>query len=128
MTRGTVLLVGQLDRESELLANRLEREKFALVLSVTERQLVQWCRTNTAQAVFFSRRATRQTVERSLQSIRAHKHMAHIPAILIADTDVAPNLVGVKGIGEVFRLHQITLAEAVRRLVLAIQLTQLARR
>ncbi len=128
MTRGTVLFVGKMDRESELLVSRLKRDAFTVDHCATERQLGVWCRTNTAQAVLFTRLTPPFVIKRALAAIRYYKRMQHIPAVLVADTTVAPEQTAIKGLGEVFYLHRITVAEAVRRLLLAIQLTQLARR
>lgn len=128
MTRGTVLLIGRHSRESELFATRLEREHFQVDRCVQEGKVFQWLKKNPVRAILFTPHCSRRLIERIETYVHGQPKTKRLPMILLADQDVLPTHQNIKGIGEAFRFHVIPLAEAVRRLELAIQLSQLAAR
>lgn len=127
MTKGTILFIGPRDREIELLVSRLQKEHFTIAELSDYASVSRWLRQSTPQAVLFTRRCPRKTIESCLSLLRSQRKTRSLPAILVTDGDVPSELTGIKGIGEAFKLHKISLAEALRRLQLAIQLCQLAR-
>jgi DNA-binding response OmpR family regulator len=127
MTRGTILLIGPKAREAELLAARLEKENFSVIHCVNQESVASWLKRGTAQLVLFTHACSRRFVEDVLRRLHGHKRTKHTPAILVTDEEIPEKLQDMKGIGETFRLHRISLAEAIHRLQLAIQLSQLAK-
>lgn len=127
MTRGTVCIIGAKSRESELFVARLEREHFEVVSHVSAARFTTWTRKNVTQAVLVTDRLSKSSVESVVRSTVQRYSSRRIPIILLAHDEVPSALRAIKGVGESFRFHRISVKEALNRLILAIQLTQLAR-
>lgn len=122
MTRGTILIVGPTTREAEVVTKRLEREGFSVDVALTQSKLNRWLKTSRAQAVFFTCSPTAEPTKKMVRQLR-NQYGSRFPLILL--TDDAPAAHDLP-LSETFRLHELPIAHAVRRLLLAIQLSQLA--
>lgn len=127
MTHGTVLVIGPAVREIELLTNRLTKEQFVVERREARASVYGWVAKHQPQAVLVSHHASKSFIQGVVSTLKRSKKTRHTPVILVTNDDVPETLKQVQGVGESFRLHQITLAEAVKRLFLAIKLSHLAR-
>ncbi len=123
MTRGTIALVGPINRETELVCARLEKEAFLVVKLASAAGLRKWLSRNHAQVVLMTGECTKPTVSQTLNLLTTQRKNRYIASMALAGPvfDNKP-----KGLGDVFHLHQIPLAKLVERLRFAIQLCQLA--
>jgi DNA-binding response OmpR family regulator len=126
VTHGTVLIIGGNQREIELLSARMEREHYAVIHVRTEGKINKALKEQKPQAVLISSSLSKPLIERIISQVTVFAKGKSLPTILLADTEVPEPLYGLKGVGEVFRLHTIPLATAMRRLNLAIRLCQVA--
>lgn len=127
MTKGTILFVGPVNRESELLEQRLRREGYQSQWHKTPHTLYSWLKKHHPQAILITGQTPQPKVEQVLRCARALRHTRHVPILCVAADEAPGFLLKIKGIGETLKLHSISLAEALRRLRLAIELSQLAR-
>ncbi len=127
MTRGTVVIIGRKNREIELLKSRLEKEKYGVELVTPDQRALQWLSANVAQAVLCTDTCTRSVFLRVQTVMKRHRSYRYVPLLVVTEDAVADDIETTDRVGEVLRLHRITLAEAIRRLRRAIQLTQLAK-
>ncbi|HEY1074220.1 MAG TPA: hypothetical protein VGE59_00770, partial [Patescibacteria group bacterium] len=86
-----------------------------------------WLRRETPQAVLISARLSQSNIEQVARTLRLKYPTRRIPLIVVANDEVPNSLLAIKGVGEAFCLHRISLREALDRLTLAIQLTQISR-
>jgi hypothetical protein len=122
--RGAVLLIGNNNRATELFAKRMEQEYFSVTLLSPQENIFGWLKKNIPQAILCTHACDMRLVAKLTQIVNRNKRLNRCPVIYVTDTDVSDSIVAIKGLGEVFRLHQIPLKEAVARLSLAIQLKQ----
>lgn len=127
MTHGTIALIGPASRETELFVARLEKDRYGVVALPNLAAASKWLTSNSTQAVLFSEKCTRRTIEQLVAKLNSSKRNRFVPAIILAQDELPANLKDIAGIGESFRLHTIPLTKAVARLRLAVQLTQMAR-
>lgn len=123
--QGVVALIGAHRREEELLAKRLERDGFEVVQPKPRESLARFLTQNHVRAILVSSASQRRIGEQAAQWVRQRLSRERIPLIVVASDDVAEVPKHLSGAGEIFRLHDISLAEAVRRLTLAMKLCQL---
>jgi DNA-binding NtrC family response regulator len=126
MNGGTIIFVGQISREAELLLARLKHEEFEVVTVPHAAGLSKAIKLGGIQAILVSNRLNKRQVRGVIQTKRANNRTRFIPVIIIAEYDEPTELQKVLGVGEIFRLHIIPLRDAVERLKLAIKLCQLS--
>ena len=127
MTRGTIFLIGPGRREIDLFRRRLEKENFTVVACPAPAHITRAMRQAQPQAVLIRDKTPRTQIEAVVGKFHNAPKTRHMPCIIIADDTLPSGLKKMPGIGEALRLHEISLAEALRRLRLAIRLSQLAR-
>lgn len=125
MTRGTIVLIGPKVREVDLFMDRLERDGFYVSYFSAGKNLGTWLHKNRAQAVLFTAHCDRKIVERVTSKLKTNGKLRFTPALVVSDMGVPEWFTKISGLGEVLQLHKITLAQSVKRLGLAIQLSQL---
>ncbi len=124
MIHGTILIVGSKRRELELVATRLENERYTLAhLSVGK--VSTWLRRNRPQAVFFDVGLSRQQIEQVIRLVRSRPNQHRLPFILLGETEVPSTHSNITGIGEFMPLHTLPLAEVINRINFAIEVTEL---
>jgi DNA-binding NtrC family response regulator len=124
MTRGTIAFIGSGGREIELLQARLEKDGYALVCLPISSTVYNKIRKVQPQAVLVTDRCSKGLVEGIVAATKKFK--TKIPVIMVTNDLPLEPFYTFKGLGEVWRLHSITLAESMRRLRFAIQLCQIA--
>lgn len=127
MTRGTVLIIARDSRELALFQKRLEKERYAVTVVAPSPHALSWMKAHIAQAVICDEHCSPRLVEQVSRAMRRHRTYRFTPLLLLGRDDVPQPLKDVPRTGFVLRLHKITVAEALRRLQLAMQLGQLAR-
>lgn len=123
--RGTILLVGHHDRVIELLTQRLEKEHYSVILTPPQSSVFGQIKAIDPQAVLCSVSLGHRFIEKIARYTRHNKRTRLAPVLLVGESDAPLSLTQIFGVGEVLRLHHIPLAEAIRRLNLAIQLMHL---
>lgn len=119
MTRGTLTYIGPKSREIDLLLTRLEKEGYE-IKKTTATTAVQQIKKHKPLAILASESCSKPQVI-AWANIRIGKTSP--PVILVSHDPV--DIESTPQIGEVWPLHSISLAECVKRLKFALQLTQL---
>lgn len=125
MHRGTVAFVGPKNREIELLIQRLEHEHFLVVPLPAKGSVYRWFGLNSAQAILVGQYVPTQFTKSLTSWLRGAKKTRTSPIIIVGDSAPEESEPLPDGVGERWQLHHLTLAEAVRRLTFAIQVSQL---
>ncbi len=127
MTRGTLTYIGNQTREVDLLLTRLEKEGYEIKKLKPSVTVYGHAIKAKPLAILIGETISQSVLEGICGiATKAGSRGARLPVILVGNDEIDPKLTNTKGLGEVWRLHQISLAEAIKRLRFAIQLTQLA--
>lgn len=124
MTRGTIALVGADGREIALLVARLQKEGYAVARLGPSAAIYGRVARLKPQAVLVTDCCRRATVDGLVARLAGEK--TRPPLIILTNDRPAAALGWARGWGEVWPLHELSLAEVVGRLRFAIELTQLA--
>lgn len=126
MTKGTLAFVGTPTRETDLLLIRLEKEGYHVTRYAASHSVYSRLFKAKPIAIVIAQTTPRQIVTTIIGlAPKGRSSKGRVPIIITAHDQIDPKLAAIKGIGEVWKLHQITLAEVVKRLRFAIQLCQL---
>lgn len=121
--RGTVMVIGKGGKEIDLFVARLKKDGFEVDRTQEKGSSASQVSRTKPQAVFLTEHCSKSTIE-SVAST-AKRFRTKIPVILLSN-DPIDEQTKTKFVGEVFALHAISLAEAMRRLKFAIELCHLA--
>lgn len=127
MTRGTVIILGTQDREIEILRDRLIKEGFGVELAPSLHDFSKLLVHEVPQAVIASHQARPADVKRALGLLCRKRVTKWTPMMIATHEEVPSALQRIRGVGEVWRLHEMPLSKIIPRLKLAIQLSQMAK-
>ncbi len=123
MIRGTVLVIGRRERSLEVMTARLEREGYTVAFLAPDSGVYRWLRRQRPQAVLVSDGWAPRGVARLARWLRAQGKTRYTPLILVTTESGASKMSA--NVGEVFALDSLALAEIVRRLALAVELSEI---
>jgi DNA-binding NtrC family response regulator len=127
MTRGTVVILGTQDREIEILRDRLIKEGFGVESATTGNHFAKLLLKEVPQVLVVSHNTRPADVHRAIGLLRRKPGTKWTPVMIAAHDEVPAALQRIRGVGEIWRLHEMPLSKIVPRLKLAIQLGQLAK-
>lgn len=120
-------MLGTQDREIEILRDRLIKEGFGVELALSPRDFAQRLVHDVPQAVIVSQYTRATDVNRAIGLLRRKAATKWTPMVIAAHDEVPAGLQRIRGVGEVWRLHEMPLSKIIPCLKLAIQLSQLAK-
>lgn len=127
MTRGTLTYIGNQTREIDLLLTRLEKEGYTITKLKPSATIYSRAYKVKPLALLVQETVSRNVIDGICRiAAKSGSQRSRIPVILVGNDEVDPKLTRINGLGEVWKLHQISLAEVVKRLRFAIQICQLA--
>lgn len=125
MTSGTIVMIGTVNREAELLSKRLEREGFTVTHFNHPNQARKWLGQNVCQAVLFSQRVSANVIKNTINMVLSIKRNRWVPFLVITESDMPLALQNIPNLGEALPLHSIPISQAIARLQRAVQLSQM---
>ena len=127
MTRGNLSYIGPTTREIELLLARLTKEGYEVERYRVSAFVYGHAFKAKPLAVLVSDSVRKSVIDGLGRiALRANSGLRRLPLIVVGHDEIDPKITALSGVSEVWRLHQIHLAEAVKRLRFAIKMCQIS--